>query len=80
MKERLIRLAEFIIALTVCFVITYFGVFSSLDSLYQDKIYQIPRGMNQKIKIIASIINIIGILILFFVMLDIVPIIMQAKT
>lgn len=53
MKERLIRLAECIIALTVCFVITYFGVFSSLDSLYQDKIYQIPRGMNQKIKIIA---------------------------
>ena len=34
-------------------MITYFGIFSSLDSLYQDKLYQIPRGMNQKIKIIA---------------------------
>lgn len=53
MKDKFIRIFESIAAGLLCFVITYFSVFSSLDSLYQDKLYQIPRGMNQKIKIIS---------------------------
>lgn len=53
MKDKFIRIFESIAAGLLCFVITYFSVFSSLDSLYQDKLYQIPRGMNQKIKIVA---------------------------
>lgn len=53
MKDKILRISESLLAGVACFFITYLGVFSSLNSLYQDKLYQIPRGMNQNIKIVA---------------------------
>lgn len=37
----------------LCFIFSYSDVLYGLDSLYKDSIYQIPRGMNPGIKIIA---------------------------
>lgn len=37
----------------LCFIMSYSDVLYSLDSLYKDRVYQIPRGMNPNIKIIA---------------------------
>lgn len=35
------------------FLFSFYDVFSSFDSILQDKVYQNPRGINNKIKIIA---------------------------
>lgn len=37
----------------LCFIFCYYDVLYSLDSMYKDRVYQIPRGMNPNIKIIA---------------------------
>lgn len=37
----------------LCFIASYADTLYSLDSLYKDRVYQIPRGMNPNIKIIS---------------------------
>ena len=41
------------IAFVLVFVFSVFNVFSALDYIIKDKLYQIPRGINSDIKIIA---------------------------
>ena len=52
-KPKLLTLIETVLVFVLAFSITFFDVFYSFDSLLQDKIYQSPRGINNKIKIIA---------------------------
>ncbi len=49
----LFKVFQALLVSVLCFLSIYFGIFSALDSLYKDKLYQIPRGMNNNIKIIA---------------------------
>lgn len=44
---------ETVIVFALAFLIAYFDVFHSFDSLLRDKLYQQPRGINNNIKIIA---------------------------
>ena len=53
MKKRLPVLVEIIIVGLLVFLLTVTHLFSSLDYLAKDSIYQIPRGINSKIKIIG---------------------------
>ena len=53
MKKRLPVLVEIIIVGLLVFLLTVTHLFSSLDYIAKDSIYQIPRGINSKIKIIG---------------------------
>lgn len=44
---------EAIIAFALAFLLSFYDVFYSFDSLLRDKAYQQPRGINNKIKIVA---------------------------
>ncbi len=48
-----IVLLEALAVMVLTFVLSYTDAFYTLDSLMKDKIYQSPRGINNKIKIIA---------------------------
>ncbi len=49
----LFKVFQALLVSILCFLSIYFCIFSALDSLYKDKLYQIPRGMNNNIKIIS---------------------------
>ncbi len=55
MKKRYIRsaAAETAIVFLLVFLAAYYDIFYAFDCLLRDKIYQVPRGINNKIKIIA---------------------------
>lgn len=55
MKKRSVwtGIAETAAVCLLAFLISFFDVFYSFDSLMRDKLYQQPRGINNKIKIIA---------------------------
>ena len=52
-KKRWASLAEAAILFVLVFFTSFFDVFYSLDSMLRDKLYQTPRGINNKIKIVA---------------------------
>lgn len=52
-KKSWVSAAEAAILFLLVFFISFFDVFYSLDSMLRDKFYQSPRGINNKIKIIA---------------------------
>jgi len=52
-RNKLFVIAQALLAGILCFICVYNGLFSAIDSLYKDKLYQIPRAMNNNIKIIA---------------------------
>lgn len=52
-KKRWASLAEAAILFVLVFCTSFFDVFYSLDCMLRDKLYQSPRGINNKIKIIA---------------------------
>ncbi|MCR4649629.1 MAG: adenylate/guanylate cyclase domain-containing protein, partial [Lachnospiraceae bacterium] len=52
-KNILLVLLQALLAGVLCFLCVYFGLFRIADSLYKDKLYQIPRPMDKRIKIIA---------------------------
>lgn len=52
-KKGIIAAAETAAAFLLAFLITLSGAFASVDSLLRDSFYQNPRGINNKIKIIA---------------------------
>ena len=52
-KSVLLMAAETVIVILVSFVLCYFNVFSKFEKLLTDRLYQSPRGINNKIKIIA---------------------------
>ena len=45
--------AETAIVFLLVFLTSYYDIFYSFDCLLRDKLYQTPRGINNKIKIIA---------------------------
>lgn len=47
------RLAEGVIVFFLVFILTVTNAFSSIDYILKDRFYQIPRGINSNIKIIA---------------------------
>lgn len=49
----LINAAEACAVFLLAFLISFYDIFYSFDSLMRDKLYQQPRGINNKIKIIA---------------------------
>lgn len=49
----LITAAEAVAVFLLVFLLSFYDVFYSFDSLMRDKLYQQPRGINNKIKIIA---------------------------
>lgn len=52
-KSRLIAAAEAAVLFAAVFLVSFFDAFYSLDCLMRDKLYQSPRGINNKIKIVA---------------------------
>lgn len=52
-KIKAVPLIEAAVVFILAFLISFFDVFHSFDSLLRDKVYQQPRGINNKIKIIA---------------------------
>ena len=48
-----IKLAETIVIILVTFVVCFFNIISSFEKLLTDRLYQKPRGINNKIKIVA---------------------------
>ncbi|MCR5121436.1 MAG: adenylate/guanylate cyclase domain-containing protein [Ruminococcus sp.] len=48
-----VRIAESLIIIIVTFFVCFSDLFGSFDKLLTDKLYQKPRGINNKIKIIA---------------------------
>lgn len=53
MKKYVRDIIESIIVMILVFVLTATNLFSSLDYMLRDAVYQIPRGVSSKIKIIA---------------------------
>lgn len=53
LKERIYLLAQLLVIGVLFFILTYQDVLYSLDNLYKDHFYQIPRAMDNQIKIIA---------------------------
>ncbi len=55
MKNKYIRsaAAETAVVFLLVFLTAYYDVLYSFDCLLRDKIYQTPRGINNKIKIVA---------------------------
>lgn len=52
-NKKLLIAAETAAAFALAFLVTLSGAFYSVDNLLRDRIYQNPRGINNKIKIIA---------------------------
>lgn len=52
-NKKILTVVEAIAAFLLAFLVTLSGMFSSVDSLLRDSLYQNPRGINNKIKIIA---------------------------
>ncbi len=52
-KNKIAVAAESLILFALAFLISFYDIFYSFDSLLRDKLYQQPRGINNKIKIIA---------------------------
>ena len=52
-KNLYFKIAESAIIVIVSFLTCYFNLFGSFDKLTTDRLYQKPRGINNKIKIIA---------------------------
>ncbi|MBR2086043.1 MAG: adenylate/guanylate cyclase domain-containing protein [Oscillospiraceae bacterium] len=52
-KELCIKAAETLILILLTFLVCYFNLFSSFEKLLVDSLYQKPRGINNRIKIIA---------------------------
>ena len=53
MKKRWTIIIEAVVAALLVLVLTVFNVLSPLDYMVRDKLYQIPRGIDSKIKIIG---------------------------
>jgi len=53
MKKTVRYLAEALIVAVIVFVLTITNLFSSLDYMLKDALYQMPRGVDNDIKIIA---------------------------
>ena len=53
MLSKISKYIQALIAAVLCFLACFTSLFGAIDSLYKDKLYQIPRGMNNNIKIIA---------------------------
>ena len=53
MKEKLIKAAEILAAGLLVFLLSITNLFGNFDHIFQDKLYQIPRGIDNKIKIIG---------------------------
>ncbi|MBQ2581737.1 MAG: CHASE2 domain-containing protein, partial [Ruminococcus sp.] len=49
----LVQTAETVLVMLAAFAICYFNVFSKFEKLLTDRVYQSPRGINNKIKIIS---------------------------
>lgn len=49
----LVMTAETVIVVLISFLLCYFNVFGKFEKLLTDRLYQNPRGINNKIKIIA---------------------------
>ena len=54
MKKWLIIIGESIVVGFLVFVLTFFNALSSFDYIAKDHLYQIPRGIDNKIKIIGK--------------------------
>ena len=52
-KELCIKASETLILILLTFLVCYFNLFSSFEKLLVDSLYQKPRGINNRIKIIA---------------------------
>ncbi len=52
-KSTMMYISGFVIAFAVTFLVGFSDILYSFDSLLRDKLYQQPRGINNKIKIIA---------------------------
>lgn len=52
-KSTAFYISGIVIAFVITFLSGFFDVFYSFDSLLRDKLYQQPRGINNKIKIVA---------------------------
>ena len=53
MKKSVRTIIEILIAGILCFILTVFNLLSSLDYMVRDKLYQAPRGIDSRIKIIG---------------------------
>ena len=53
LKERIYFLVQLLVIGVLFFILTYQDVLYSFDNLYKDHFYQIPRAMDNQIKIIA---------------------------
>jgi CHASE2 domain-containing sensor protein len=53
MKKTVILIAETILIGILSFYMSFYNVFETADNLSTDMLYQNPRGINNKIKIIA---------------------------
>ncbi|SEP91458.1 adenylate cyclase [Lachnospiraceae bacterium RM5] len=53
MKKRLTLIIEILIVGVMLFLLTVFDMFSSLDNMAKDRLYQTPRGIRSDIKIIG---------------------------
>jgi len=52
-KSAMVYILGFVIAFAVTFLVGFSDILYSFDSLLRDKLYQQPRGINNKIKIVA---------------------------
>ena len=52
-RSKVSAVIEAAVVFALVFVTSFYDVFYSFDSLLRDKLYQTPRGINNKIKIIA---------------------------
>ncbi len=52
-KSLYVKLAETLVIVLVTFVVCFFNIISSFEKLLTDRLYQKPRGINNKIKIVA---------------------------
>lgn len=48
-----VKIAETLVIVMVTFVVCFFNIISSFEKLLTDRLYQKPRGINNKIKIVA---------------------------
>lgn len=53
MKTKRFAAAGILLIFVITFLTSFYDVFYSFDSLLRDKLYQMPRGINNKIKIIS---------------------------
>jgi len=52
-KGLLIKALETVVVMLAAFLICYFDMFESFEKLLTDRLYQTPRGINNRIKIVA---------------------------